>query len=425
MRSLAVVLGLLVSGCGFIKVTGPGTGGPAGTGSEAGDSSAASAEGGDEAGRLKVAYDDFAANGKCLGKISGGCAHDLREAAGIKEKPHGPYDPVKMWNPRSGPNPDPTWIGNWDKLPATDGYNEANQVFQVIADALIQKASRKKCEEGYKPTYEKLKKADDELQAKIDVALKEATAHDRINALQALRRESWTRKLGARFRIEAELYRQFDGKEQQSAAGWLHVPAPNVEELRPLLSLETETRVYCAGERNRYFDDEVAATKEEIKKSKELPKLNDQEAKALGMNQQWDFKAPFFGAGHGKVTSITRDGQGGTITTESTRDDTFVVGCKETNDRLVVQGGAIRKDTNCSYGTVLYVSSATLTFKDLPKFALEKGDEVEFLSSVTEHQEKTTNKGPRKKTVEHKFKGDGLFVVSVKRDGDTKWKLLP
>lgn len=411
---LTLATALLASGCGSITV-GPEVTPPP-------DEAPARASG--EATRLKAAYDAFASSGRCFKSNPGLCAHELREAAQITKKPHREYDPIRMWNPRSAPNPDPTWIAGWDSLPTSDSYNEADQVFQVIADALIRRAARKTCEEGFKARYDELKKADDALGVAIDAASKEPTAHDRVNALVAVRRTAGAKAVGAPFRVEQELRRQFAGERRLDAFAWLRVGSPQAPELRPLLALETEARAHCLTERVTYFDDEKKALSDELSKAKSLTAAPSG-AKATPLSQELDFKPPFFGSDRGKLVSVRREGVGGVIVYETTRDDTFVTGCRETNDRLIVQGGTVKRDTSCKYGTVTFANTVTLKFEDLPKVQLDKGDELELVAWITEHQVKTINKSPTKRRVERKFAGDGLYVVSVSRDSSRKWKLVP
>ena len=421
MRSLVVFSVLLLSGCGFIQVSTSTGSGPSGSGSSS------EGAGSEEASRLKAAYDDFSAKGQCVGMNTGLCATTLRKAADIEARPHGPYDPVRMWNPREGANPDPEWIADWEKLPATEGYNESDKVFQVVAGALIAKANRKKCEADYKATYDARKKRSDELDGKIDVALKEASAHDRIHALLGLRpNDSDRRFVGARFRLEQELFRLFDDAPRRDAFAWLPLASPDTGEIRPLLSLETETRNYCAkSEQEKYFPAEVSALEDEIKKSFSLQLPAEKGANPHSLNEEWDMKTPFFGIDHAKIGSITRAGQGGAITYDTTRDESFVVSCRETSSRVVIQNGALRNDTNCTYGTKVYANSVKLTFADLPKVQLEKGDEIEVLAQITEATSKSTSSGATKKRLERKYTGSGIVVVKVTRGTDVIWKLIP
>lgn len=423
MRGLGVFLVLLLSGCGFIQVsTSTGTGS-----SGSGSGSSSDGAGGEEASRLKAAYDDLAAKGECVAMNTGLCATTLRKAANIEARPHGPYDPVRMWNPREGANPDPEWIADWEKLPATEGYNESDKVFQVIAGALIAKANRKKCEADYKATYDTRKKSNDELDGKIDVALKEASMHDRVHALVALRpNDAGRRFVGARFRLEQELFRLFDDPPRRDAFAWLPLASPDTGEIRPLLSLETETRNFCAkSEHEKYFPAEISAVDEEIKKSTSLKLPAEKGASPRSLNEEWDMKTPFFGIDHAKVGAITRAGQGGVITYDTTRDEIFTVACRETKSRVVIQNGALRNDTNCTYGTKVYANSVKLTFADLPKVQIEKGDEIEVLAQITEATSKSTSSGATKKRLERKYTGSGIVVVKVTRGADVIWKLLP
>lgn len=425
MRRFGICLVLLVSGCGIVKVSTGGGGAKSGGSQEPSSDGGQTGGGGDEASRLKSAYDDFAAKGTCAGKIVPLCAHELRDAAGIAQRPHGPYDPVKMWNPREGSNPDPQWISGWDDLPATEGYNESESVFQVIAQALVWKANRKKCETDYQSTYDARKKASDALNAKIEEALKEPSAHDRIRALVSLRPSNDLRLVGARFRLEEQLFKQFEDPARRDVFAWLPIKSPDTPDIRPLLSFETESKNHCANsERQKYFPEETRAVDEELKKARSLQVPADKAGAVHSLTEAWEMKAPFLGISTAKIVSITRSGQGGEITFETTRDEQIVLGCREAKDRLVIQNNTVTHDKSCTYGQRVWASSVKLKFADLPKAELQKGDEIEVLSQITEAQEKTKKSGKNER-IERKLAGNGVFVVRASHDGQTVWKLLP
>ncbi|MBK8258442.1 MAG: hypothetical protein IPK82_37995 [Polyangiaceae bacterium] len=331
-----------------------------------------------------------------------------------------------MWNPRKAANPDSQWIRNWDSLPDTEGYNESDKVFQVLGTALVKKANRAGCEADYKAEYDRRKKAADELDGKITEVLKEPAAHDRIHELVLLRpQDSKSRLVGARFRLERELGVQADVQARKDAFAWLHMAAIDSADIRPLLSVESESKYACLQSGEFYFEEERTAITDEIKNSKALPPNPSKAPDLVSLTDNREFKVPFMGIETAKVGSITRSGTGGTITYESSRDDTFIVSCKNSTTRVVIENNTVRPDKSCTYGTITYANSVKLTFADLPKMAIEKGDELEMLSQITEHSLKSTKSGATKKRDERKFAGEGIFVVSVKRGDKVIWKLRP
>lgn len=424
MRRLCVLAAVFLSGCGFFKVSGLDGSGVAGS------------ESGDAESRLKKVYDSFSPELCPNGVV--GCGNALRKAAGVEERPHGDYDPVRMWNPREGANPDPEWITGWDGLPKSEGYNESMAVFEVIARAALSKSARKTCEADYQSTFDRRTRASRELDAAIDAALKHASEHDQVRALLALRPKPAaagddTPFVGARFRLEQEITRRFEAPSRRAILGRLAIIPDDLAEVRPLLSLEEESRYYCANHasgsqtggavRALYTADEIASVEQAVRDAKSLKAPADKGEEALTLNTNWAFKAPFFAVDEAKVTSIVRQGRGGIVTYEATRDETYPYGCHETNDRLVVQNGTVRKDTNCSYGTRTTTNSVTLTFADLPSGSLEKGDTLKLYARITDYRTKTIPGGPSKERVEQRFAGEGVVVVQAKRGAETVWKL--
>lgn len=421
MYKLAVISLALLSGCGIVKISVQG----GGAGSTGSPGEGAAADGGDEASRLKKAYDEFDAKGTCAGQIAGLCARNLRTAANIEQRPHGPYDPVRMWNPREGANPDPEWIKGWDALPATEGFNEADRVFGVLGGTLAMKANRKVCEADYKPTYDALKAKSDGLDAKIDAALKEPSVHDRIHTLVALRPNDDLRFVGARFRLEQELIRLASDPAQQNAAAWVRLASPEAAEVRPLLAYEKEARWACVRHADAlYSKEETAALEDEMKKAHALP-TEEKRALVTGLTENTTFKAPFYGIDTAKVGTITRDGNGGTITFESSREEMITLGCSRTSNRVVIENNTLQRDKSCTYGTMTWANSVKLTFADLPKFQIEKGDEIQVLAEITDVSVKATQKTGSKQREDRKFTGKGTLIVSVKRGGNDAWRLIP
>ncbi|MFO0617396.1 MAG: hypothetical protein U0414_32670 [Polyangiaceae bacterium] len=423
MRASAALMLVFLSGCRFFQVSGP-------AGIEA-------TGGGDEAARLKKVYDDFTPDLCPQGAV--GCGAAIQRAAGIKERPHGDYDPVRMWNPREGENPDPEWITGWDSLPRSEGYNASVAVFDVIARAALSKAERRKCETDYASTFEALTKADAALDASIDAAIRAETEHDQIRALLALRPRRGAAgddrpSVGARFRLEQEILQRFAGPRETLLAKLSIVPG-DLRDVRPRLSLEDERTFQCAHHttgsasggavRALYTDAEIATIDGRIAAAKTLEAPKREPEEALSLDANWAFKAPFLAVDEAKIGSITRSGKGGTLTYETTREDTYPYGCAATSDRFVVHDGTIQRDTNCNYGTRTTVSTVKIRFTDLPAVDLAKGDTVKLYVRVTDYKSKEISGGVGRERVEQTFVGEGLAVTEVKRAEKSLWKLVP
>ena len=424
MRGLAVLFVALLSGCGVIKVSVNG-GGSTSPGSSGGATSggAASAGGGDEAAALKKAYDDLDSKGACAGVIKELCGTNLRKAAGIETRPHGSYDPVRMWNPREGANPDPEWATDWDKFSDSEGFNEATATFNYLGSVLVMKANRRVCEADYKPKYEQHKRLSDELNGKIDEALKVPTVHDRLKALMALRPNSDLRFVGARFRLEEEIGKLATDPAQQAAFAWIHTVSPDAADIRPLSTYEKEARWTCMKEsRSWYKKEELSSAEDEMKKARSLP-VDQKGAAYVGLTESREFKAPFFGIDTAKVVSITREGTGGTLTLESSREEQIVLGCSRTSDRIVLENNTLQRDKSCTYGTKTWFNNITLKFADLPRADIVKGDEIHLLAEITEVSVKQTSKTGSKQREDRKFAGKGTLALHVKHGGSDVWRL--
>ncbi|MFO0586812.1 MAG: hypothetical protein U0441_04705 [Polyangiaceae bacterium] len=427
MRKLAVLFVALLSGCGVVKVSvnGGGASNPgASNGSSGAESSGNDSSGSDEGARLKKAYDELDAKGTCAGQNAVWCGAELRKTAGIKQETNARGN-VVMWNPREGKNPDPEWVTGWDGLPATEGFNEAERVFNVLGQALLDKANRKACEADYKPKYEALKKQSDELDAKIDAALKEPVMHDRLHALLALRPTGDLRFVGARFRLETEIGKLATTPALEAAFAWIHTVAPDAADVRPLLSAEKEARWACMrGNEGWYHKEELDASKDEMKKARSLP--SEQKAPTVvALTDNQAFKAPFLGIDTAKVTSITREGLGATITLESSREEIITLGCARTSNRVVIENNTLQRDKSCTYGTKTWFNTVKLTFADLPRADILKGDELHLLADITEVSVKETSKTGSKQREDRKFGGKGAMVLDVKRNGASVWRVQP
>ncbi len=422
MRKLTVLFVVLLSGCGFVKVSVNGGGSTrGGSNGSPSDGEAASSDS-EEAAALKKAYDDLDKKGACAGIIKELCGTNLRKAAGIETRPHGPYDPVRMWNPREGANPDPEWATGWDKLPDSEGFNEATAVFNYLGATLVMKANRRACEAEYKPKYEAHKKLSGELDGKIDAALKEPTMHERLKALIKLRPGGDLRFVGARFRLEEEIGKLATDPAEQAAFAWIHTVSPDAADIRPLLSYEKEAGWACMKEsRSWYKNEELSAAEDEVKKAKSLP-TEQKGAAYIGLTESREFKAPFSGIDTAKVVSVARDGNGGTLTLESSREEQIILGCSRSSDRLVVENGAIQRDKSCTYGTKTWANAITLKFTDLPRADIAKGDEVHLLAEITEVSVKATSRTGAKQREDRKFGGKGTMLLSVKHSGNEVWR---
>ena len=425
MRRLAVVFVALLSGCGVIKVSVNG-GGAANVGSNGSGSAPSGGEAaadGDESAALKKAYDELDSKGACAGIIKELCGTNLRKAAGIDTRPHGPYDPVRMWNPREGKNPDPEWATDWEKLSPSEGFNEATAVFNYLGATLVKKANRRACESEYKPKYEAHKKASEELDGKIDAALKEPAVHDRLKALMKLRPNGELRFVGQRFRLEQEIGKLATDPAMENAFAWIHTVSTDAGEIRPLLSYEKEARWTCMRENSSWYKkEESSAATEEMKKAQSLP-VEQKGAGYIGLTESREFKAPFFGIDTAKVVSVTRDGIGGTLTLESSREEQINLGCTRTSDRLVIENGALQRDKSCTYGSKTWANAITLKFADMPRIDIQKGDEVHLLAEITEVNVKQTSKTGTKQREDRKFGGKGTMLLGVKRGGSDVWRL--
>lgn len=425
MRRLAVLFVALLSGCGIIKVSVNG-GGAGNAGSKGGSGSPSGGEGAsasDEAAALKKAYDELDSKGACAGIIKELCGTNLRKAAGIETRPHGPYDPVRMWNPREGANPDPEWATDWEKFSPSEGFNEATAVFNYLGGTLVMKANRRACEADYKPKYEALTKGAGELDGKIDAALKETTVHDRLKALIKLRPNGDLRFVGPRFRLEQEIGKLATDPALESAFAWIHTVSPDAADIRPLLSYEKEARWACMRESQSWYKkEEIASATEEMKKARSLP-VEQKRGEYIGLTEARDFKAPFLGIDTAKVVSITREGVGGTLTLESSREEQIVLGCSRTSDRLVIENGALQRDKSCTYGTKTWSNAITLKFADLPRADIAKGDEVHLLAEITDVSVKQTSKTGAKQREDRKFGGKGTVLLHVKHGGNDVWRL--
>lgn len=299
--------------------------------------------------------------------------------------------------------------------------------------------ARTRCEANYAPQYEALAKTRDLVHGKIDKALAEPNAHDQMRGLFKLRKELVDgskelrqfnapnlRTLGGRFRLEEEINKRYADKTLADAMRWLPPRNFDAKDTRPLLPQATEAALVCMKDRDAgalYSADEKKAAEDALAKSFSLPiPSEDKPVRPTELQQDWEFKAPFYAMDKAVVTSVTRDGKGGTIAYETVRDDLQVLGCSATSNRLKVENGAVRRDTNCDYGKVVFKNTVKLTFSDLPAFTIEKGDELDLLATVTEYTSKTKNAGTTR-TIERTFNGNGLILIGVKRKGDKVWSV--
>lgn len=314
--------------------------------------------------------------------------------------------------------------------PASDGGSKGSSV---------PNNARGECERRFAAQYEALAKTRDLVHVKVDEALAKPTEHDRLRALFQLRRDLVdgnkelrqfnapnTRFVGGRFRLEEEINKRYADKTLSDAMRWLPARNFDAKETRPVLPQATEATLVCMKEAGSlYTPEEKKAAQDELAKSFALPIPSEERpVQPTQLQQDWEFKAPFYAFDRAAVSSVTREGKGGVITYETVRDDIQTLGCSATSNRLVVQNGTVSRDTNCDYGKVVFKNTVKLTFSDLTAFTIEKGDELELLATITDYSSKTKNAGT-KKTIERTFGGNGLLLVQVKRGGNSVWKLAP
>lgn len=300
--------------------------------------------------------------------------------------------------------------------------------------------ARTQCEANYAAQYEALAKTRDLVHAKIDKALAEPNAHDQLRGLFKLRQELVDgskelrqfnapnlRTIGGRFRLEEEINKRYADTTLADAMRWLPPRNFDAKDTRPLLPQATEAALVCMKDRKAdslYSAEEKKAAQDALAASFTLPvrSEDDRPVRPTELQQDWEFKAPFYAMDTAVVTSVTRDGKGGIIAYETVRDDLQTLGCSATSNRLKVENGSVRRDTNCDYGKVVFKNTVKLTFSDLPAFAIQKGDELELLATVTEYASKTKNAGTTK-TIERTFGGNGLLLIGVKRNGGKVWRV--
>ncbi len=396
--------------------------------------SSALAEG--EAERVKKAYESFDSSKMC--REGRNCDRGLREAAGIDVLPHGPYDPVKMFNPRAGmPNPDPEWITGWDSLPAGDGYNDSEKTFKLMAAAAVQKEARRGCLQGFKEKiYPQFLAADERLGKAIDAALAQSGEHDRLAGLLALRASPEAKSLeGARFRLEREIASRLTTPGARAAWQFERLAMGDKgAQLRPTLDIDSEANAYCAdrlaslrepGVRPPFTKEERDAARKALADAStyQAPEAPAREPQSI--NDYGDYKAPFLGRGGLSVTAVTASKKGQTVTAEWRKEEQMVLGCKQTKERVVFENGKAQYDKNCTYGVRTVISVLTLTLADLPSGGLKKGDELRVYFEVKDFKAKTAKPSAKREIVTQSFAGEGALIAEVKRAGAKVFSLAP